>query len=80
MRVVNIDPKSHSAKTPEKCLQEAERAKKKIYLESCLQQRRHLYNFVASVEGLLGMDLMATLKSIDILLAKKWRQPYSSTC
>ena len=38
MRVVNTDAKSHSAKTPEKCLQEAEREKKKIYLESCLQQ------------------------------------------
>ena len=80
MRVVNTDSKSHSAKTPEKFLQEAERAKKKIYLESCLQQRRHLYTFVASVDGLLGVELMATLKSIDILLAKKWRQPYSSTC
>ena len=71
MRVVNTDSKSHSAKTPEKCLQEAERAKKNIYLESCLQQRRHFYTFVASVDGLLGMDLMATLKIIDSRLAKK---------
>ena len=39
MRVVNIDAKSHSATTPEKCLQEAERVKKKMYLEACIQQR-----------------------------------------
>ena len=30
MRVVNTDAKYHSAKTPEKCLQEAEREKKKM--------------------------------------------------
>ena len=39
MHVVNIDAKYHSFKTPANCLQEAERAKKKMYLEDCLQQR-----------------------------------------
>ena len=34
MRVVNTDAKSHSSKTPEKFLQEAKRAKKKMYLEA----------------------------------------------
>ena len=33
-RVVNIDAKSQSTKTPEKCLQEADRAKKRMYLET----------------------------------------------
>ena len=37
MHVVNTDAKSHSAKTPKKCLQEAEREKKRMYLEACLQ-------------------------------------------
>ena len=41
LRVVNADAKYHSGNTPEKCLQEAERAKKRMYLEACLQQRRH---------------------------------------
>ena len=36
MHVANTDAKSHLANTPEKCLQEAERAKKKMYLDSCL--------------------------------------------
>ena len=54
MRVMNNDAKSHMAKAPEKCLQEAERGKKRMYLEACLQQRRHFSPFVASVDGLLG--------------------------
>ena len=32
MRVVNTDAKSYWGRTPEKCLEEAERGKKKIYL------------------------------------------------
>ena len=34
MSVVNTDAKFHLAKTPEKFLQQAERSKKKIYLEA----------------------------------------------
>ena len=80
MRVVNTYAKSHSAKTPEKCLQEVERAKKKMYLKACLQQRRHFPPFDASVDGLLGVEETATLKRIASRLTSKWRQPYSRTC
>ena len=80
MHFVNTDAKSHLAKTPEKCLQEAERAKNKMYLEACLQQRRHFSPFVASIDGLMGVEETATLKGISSCLAKKWRKPYSRTC
>ena len=80
MRVVNTDAKSHSAKTPYKCLQEAERRKKRMYLEACLQQRRHFFPFVASVDGLLGVETTSTLKRLASHLSTKWRQPYSKTC
>ena len=53
--IMNTDSKSHLAKTLEKCLQEAERAKKKMYLEACLQQRPQFSPFVASVDGLLDV-------------------------
>ena len=53
MRVVNTDARSHLEKPPEKFLQEAERAKKRIYLESRLQQHRHFLPLFASVGGLL---------------------------
>ena len=39
MRVVNTDTLSYVQKTPEKCLHEAEREKKKMYVKACLQQR-----------------------------------------
>ena len=80
MRVVKTDAKSHMTKDPEKCLQEAERGKKRMYLEACLQQRRHLYPFLASVDGLLGVEATATLKRLASRLATKWKQPYSKTC
>ena len=50
MRVVKTDAKSYWGITPEKCLEEAEKGKKKMYLEACLQQRRHFSPFVASVD------------------------------
>ena len=34
MRVMNTDAKTHSVKTLEKCLQEAERGKERMYLEA----------------------------------------------
>ena len=80
MPVVNTDDKSHMSKAPEKCLQEAERGKKWMYLEACLQQRRHFSPFVALVDGLLGVEVTATLKRLASHLATKWNQPYLKTC
>ena len=80
MHVVNTDAKSYWERSPEGCLEEAERGKKKMYLEAFLQQRRHLSPFVASVDGFLGVKATATLKRIAICLASKWKQPYSKTC
>ena len=71
MRVVNTDAKSYWEKSPEKCLEEAEKSKKKMYLERCLQQHRHFSPFVASVDGLLGVEATATLKMIASRLASK---------
>ena len=80
MRVVNTDALSYVQKTKEKFLHKAERGKKKIYLEACLHQRRHFSPFVASVDRLLGVEAMATLKRIASRLATKCRQPYSKMC
>ena len=51
-----------------------------MYLEACLQQRQHFSSFVASVDGLLGVEATATLKRLASHLATKWKQPYSKTC
>ena len=45
-----------------------------MYLEACLHQRRHFSPFVASVDGLLGVEATATLKRIASCLATKWKQ------
>ena len=80
MRVMNTDAKSHSEKTPEECLQDAERVKKKIYVNACLQQRINFYLFVSSVDGMLGVEATATLKRLASFLAIKWWQHYYRTC
>ena len=79
MRVVNTEAKTHAVKTPEKFLQEAERGKKPVYLEVCLQPCRHFSPFFASVDGLLGVEATATLKRLASRLATKWRQPHFKT-
>ena len=71
MRVGNTDAPTYQKTEPEKCLHEAERGKKKMYLEACLQQRWHFSSFVASVDGLLGVEATATLKRIASHLATK---------
>ena len=80
MRVVNTDAKLHMKKDPERSLQEAEMGKKRMSLETCLQQRRHFYPFVAPVDGMLWEEATATLKRLDSRLSTKWKQPYSKTC
>ena len=51
-----------------------------MYLEACLQQRRNFSPFVASVDGMLGVEATATLKRLAIRMATKWKQTYSKTC
>ena len=53
---MNTDASTYHKKEPEKFLHEAENGKKKMYLEACLQQRRHFSPFVASVYRLLGVE------------------------
>ena len=80
MHVVNTDALTYLKKAPEKCLHEAEKGKKNMSLEACLQQRWHFYPFVDLVDGLLGVEATATLKRIASRLATKWRQPYYKMC
>ena len=77
---MKTDALTYQSKAPEKYLHEAEKGKKKMYLEACLQQRRNFSPFVASLDGMLGAEATATLKRIASRLATKWKQPYSNTC
>ena len=74
MSVVNTDAKAYKEKSPKKCLVEAEKSEKKMYLERCLQECRHFSSFVASVDGLLGVEATATRKRIVCCISSNWRQ------
>ena len=80
MRVVNTDFLSYFKKAPDKFLHKAEKGKKTMYLEDCLQKRWHFSPIVASVDGLLGVEATAILKRIASCLATKWKQSYSKMC
>ena len=80
MRVLNTDAPSYLYKTSKKCLDTSEKEKKKKYLNSCLKKSRYFLPFVASVDGLLGVEAEATRKRISSRLVTKWKEPYSSTC
>ena len=70
--VVNTDDKSYWEKSPEKYLEVAEKSKKKMYLERCLQHHIHFSPFIAFVYGLLGVEATANLKRIASRLASTW--------
>ena len=80
MRVVNTNAQLHRMKDPERCLHEAERGKKRIHMEACLQQHRNFSTFVALMDGLLGVEATETMKRLASRLATKWNQYYSKTC
>ena len=77
---MNNDALSYWNKSPEKCVQTAQKEKKWKYLEACLQKRRHFSPFIFSVDVLLIDEAEAALKRISSRLATKCKQPYYKTC
>ena len=73
MRVVNTATLMHRTKDTPRCLHKEDRGKKQMYLEVCLQKRRHFPPFVALADGLLMVEETATLKRLDSRLASKWK-------
>ena len=73
MRVVNTDATSYQSKSPEKCLEAAEKVKKNKYLDACLKQRRQFIPFVVPMDGLLRVKAEAKLKCIYSCLTTKWK-------
>ena len=80
MRVVNTGTAFYQSKTPEKFLETNKRLKKRKYINSYLNKRRHFTPFVALVYGLLGVEMEVTLKRISSRFVQNWKEPYSCTC
>ena len=80
VQVTDNDSKSNRSKDPHKVLAAHEREKKKKYLGACLEQPRHFFPFVVSINGLLGKEAKILLKKLPLRLAKKWEKPCSEVC
>jgi hypothetical protein len=80
VRVTDVDTKSKRSKDPHKVLAAHEREKKKKYIGTCLEQRRHSSPFVVSTDGLLGKEVKMLLKKLSARLAEKWEKYCSEVC
>ena len=52
--IVNLDAGSYLCMTPEKVLAKAKKEKKDLYLQACLERRRHFTPMVYSTDGIPG--------------------------
>ena len=71
MRFFNTETNYCQMWPPNKCLAIAYQDKIRKYIDSCIQQQRHFSPFVASVNGLLGVEPETTLKRMVSRLATK---------
>ena len=75
--MTNLDSPSSVCKDPSKALAQHERAKKRKYLQRCLNSRCHFTPFVVSVDGLVGTEAKKLLQNLANRLAAKWSRSYS---
>ena len=73
MRVVNTYAVYYQSQNPKKCLETAEREKKKKYLYACLNKHRHFTPIVASMDGIFGVETVATVKVLPAAERKNRR-------
>ena len=80
VRITDTDAPSQSHLDPHIILQRHEDAKKKKYLDACLEARRQFTPLVFSVDGLMGVECKAATQRLAAALSAKWRRPYSEMC
>ena len=80
IRIVNLDVGSYLHMTPEKALAKAEKEKKDLYLQACLERRRTFTPMVYSADGIPGAEALAAQKRLAALLSYKLKREYSEMC
>lgn len=70
VQVTEMDQPSYLLSTSAKAIATQERTKKTQYLNSYLEQRRHVSPYVVDTYGLLGEEAKAFNKRIGLMLAK----------
>ena len=66
--------------TPEKALAEADKKKKDLYLQPCLESRRTFTPMFYSAGGIPGAEALAAQKRLATLIRYKLKQEYSEMC
>ena len=76
----NLDAGSYLRMTPEKDLAKAEKEKKDLYLQDCLERRRNFTCMVYSADGIPGAEALATQNRLASLLSYNLKREYSEIC
>ena len=66
--------------TPENTLAKAEKEKKDLYLQACLEHRRTSTHMVYYAVGIPGAEVLAAQKRLSALLSYKLKWEYSEMC
>ena len=66
--------------TPEKALAKADKEKKDLYLQACLEHRSTFTPMVYSADGIPGAEALAAQERLDALLSYKLKREYSEMC
>ena len=77
IRIINLGAGSYLCMTLEKALAKAEKEKKNLYLQACLERRRTFTPMVYSVDRMPGAEVLAAHKILAALLSYKLKQEYS---
>ena len=80
IRIVNLDVGSYLRMTPEKALAKAEKEKKDLYLQACLERRRTFTTMVYSEDKIPGAEALDAQKRLAALLSYKLKREYSEMC
>ena len=78
--IVNLDVGSYLRMTPKKALAEAEKDKKDLYLQLCLEHRRPFTTMVYSLDIIPGVEALDSHKSLAALLSFKLNREYLKMC
>ena len=80
LELSNLDACSYLRMTPEKALSKAEKVKKDLHLQACLERRRTFTPMVYSEYRIPGVEALATQKRLAVLLSYKLKREYSEMC
>ena len=78
--IVNLDAGSYLSVTTEKSLAKAEKEKKDLYLQACLERRSTFTPMFSSSDRIPGAEALAAQKRLAPLLCYKLKREYSEMC